>query len=93
MNKWRLNLRDFVYSMQAAAQIGNNMVRPWKSMKQDKVFEVDSEFIILIFLLVGQNGHVGQDCQGDQDGQGNEGDLLVIWSGLVLKYSQDYLVS
>ena len=61
-----------------------------------KVFNVDSSFIILIFLLVSQNGHVGQDSQGDQDcqgGQGNEGDLLVIWSDLVLKYSQDYLVS
>ena len=46
-----------------------------------KVFNVDSSFIILIFLLVSQNGHVGQDSQGDQDGQGgqgNEGDLLVI---------------
>ena len=73
MNKWRLNRRDFVYSMQAAAQIGNNMVRPWKSMKQDKVFKVDSEFIIFIFLLVGQNGHVDQDSQGDQDGQGGQG--------------------
>ena len=57
---------------------------------------MDSAFVILIFLLVSQNGHVGQDSQGDQDGQGgqgNEGDLLVIWSDLVLKYSQDYLVS
>ena len=61
-----------------------------------KVFNVDSAFIISISLLVSQNGHVGQDSQGDQDGQGgqgNEGDLLVIWSDLVLKYSQDYLVS
>ena len=99
MNKWRLNQCDFIYFMQAV-QIGNNMVRPWKSMKQlesrCKVFNVDSAFIISISLLVSQNGHVGQDSQGDQDGQGgqgNEGDLLVIWSDLVLKYSQDYLVS
>ena len=59
-------------------------------MKQDKVFKADSEFIILIYILVSQNGHVGQDSQA---GQGDEGDLLVIWSDLVLKYSEDYLVS
>ena len=48
--------------------------------QHDKVINADSAFIILIILLVSQNGRVGQGSQGDQDGhsgQGNLGGLLV----------------
>ena len=69
---------------------------------QDEVVNADSAFIILIILLVSQNGQVGRGSQDGLGGQGNEGGLLVngdmVWSilalsGLVLKDSQDHLVS
>ena len=52
-----------------------------QSMKQNKVNNVNSAFIFLINLLIGQGScHGGPGVSGGQGGKGGQGGPLVHWS-------------